>query len=58
MPEKAVSWMSHTDYVSELPAGFRAVAHTENCPVAAMENKEKKLYAVQFHPKLTTLSTV
>ncbi len=52
MPEKAVSWMSHTDYVSELPAGFRAVAHTENCPVAAMENKEKKLYAVQFHPEV------
>lgn len=52
MPEKAVSWMSHTDYISELPAGFRAVAHTENCPVAAMENKEKKLYAVQFHPEV------
>ena len=52
MPEKAVSWMSHTDYVSELPAGFRAVAHTENCPVAAMENKEMKLNAVQYHPEV------
>ncbi|MGN0621427.1 MAG: glutamine-hydrolyzing GMP synthase [Porcipelethomonas sp.] len=52
MPEKAVSWMSHTDYISELPEGFRAVAHTEHCPVAAMENKEKKLYAVQFHPEV------
>ena len=41
MPEKAISWMSHTDYISELPEGFRAVAHTEHCPVAAMENKEK-----------------
>ncbi len=52
MPEKAVSWMSHTDYISELPEGFSAVAHTEHCPVAAMENKEKKLYAVQFHPEV------
>lgn len=52
MPEKAISWMSHTDYISELPEGFRAVAHTEHCPVAAMENKEKKLYAVQFHPEV------
>lgn len=52
MPEKAISWMSHTDYISELPEGFTAVAHTEHCPVAAMENKEKKLYAVQFHPEV------
>ncbi len=52
MPEKAVSWMSHTDYVSELPDGFRVVAKTEHCPVAAMENKDKKLYAVQFHPEV------
>ena len=52
MPEKAVSWMSHTDYISELPDGFRVTAHTEHCPVAAMENKEKKLYAVQFHPEV------
>ncbi|MGN0641511.1 MAG: glutamine-hydrolyzing GMP synthase [Huintestinicola sp.] len=52
MPEKAISWMSHTDYISKLPEGFTAVAHTEHCPVAAMENKEKKLYAVQFHPEV------
>ena len=52
VPASTSCWMSHTDYVSELPAGFRAVAHTENCPVAAMENKEKKLYAVQFHPEV------
>ena len=52
MPEKAVSWMSHTDYVSKVPAGFKITAHTANCPAAAMENKEKKLYAVQFHPEV------
>ena len=52
MPEKAVSWMSHTDYVSKVPEGFTITAHTDNCPAAAMENKEKKLYAVQFHPEV------
>lgn len=45
-------WMSHTDYISKVPQGFRAVAHTENCPVAAMECAEKKLYATQFHPEV------
>lgn len=52
LPEKAVSWMSHTDYISELPQGFKITAHTENCSVAAMENPEKKLYAVQYHPEV------
>ncbi|MDD7429971.1 MAG: glutamine-hydrolyzing GMP synthase, partial [Oscillospiraceae bacterium] len=52
MPEKAVSWMSHTDYVSKVPEGFDITAHSANCPAAAMENKEKKLYAVQFHPEV------
>ncbi len=49
---QAVSWMSHTDYISKLPDGFECVAHTDNCPVAAMANKNKKLYAVQFHPEV------
>ncbi|MCM1577577.1 MAG: glutamine-hydrolyzing GMP synthase [Ruminococcus sp.] len=52
IPQKAVSWMSHTDYVSKVPQGFRITARTENCPGAAMENAEKKLYAVQFHPEV------
>lgn len=45
-------WMSHTDYVSQPPAGFTVTAHTPVCPVAGMENKEKGLYAVQFHPEV------
>lgn len=52
LPETAVSWMSHTDYISEIPEGFRITAHTADCPAAAMENAEKKLYAVQFHPEV------
>ena len=52
LPEKAVSWMSHTDFVSEIPEGFKVTAHTAECPAAAYENAEKKLYAVQFHPEV------
>lgn len=45
-------WMSHTYYVEKMPAGFKASATTETCPVAAMENADKKLYGVQFHPEV------
>lgn len=46
------TWMSHVDYVKELPEGFRTVASTDSCPVAAMENPEKKIYAIQFHAEV------
>ena len=52
IPEMNVTWMSHTDYIAEAPEGFRITAHTENCPVAAMENVSRELYAVQFHPEV------
>lgn len=47
-----VCWMSHTDYISQVPEGFEITAHTENCPVAAMEDREKKFFAVQYHPEV------
>jgi GMP synthase (glutamine-hydrolysing) len=47
-----IAWMSHTDYIQEAPEGFKITAHTDVCPVAAMENKEKKLYGVQFHAEV------
>ena len=47
------TWMSHTDYIKTVPYGFKITAKTENCPVAAMENNSRKLYAVQFHPEVT-----
>lgn len=53
VPEKSVVWMSHTDYVSRLPEGFSVKAASEDCPCAAFEDPEKKLYAVQFHPEVT-----
>ena len=45
-------WMSHTDYIDKLPKGFKVVATTKTCPVAAMENVEKKIYGVQYHPEV------
>ncbi|MTI65058.1 MAG: glutamine-hydrolyzing GMP synthase [Firmicutes bacterium] len=45
-------WMSHTDFIEKPPESFKVTATTESCPVAAMKNVEKKLYAVQFHPEV------
>ncbi|HLF48690.1 MAG TPA: glutamine-hydrolyzing GMP synthase [Methylomirabilota bacterium] len=45
-------WMSHGDTVMKPPKGFVSLATTENCPVAAMADPERKLYAVQFHPEV------
>jgi GMP synthase (glutamine-hydrolysing) len=50
--ESEVCWMSHTDFVSEAPQGFKIVGTTSQCPVAAMANEEKKIYGVQFHPEV------
>ena len=47
--DKTVVWMSHTDYIAKLPEGFISSAQSAACPVAAMENRERNLYAVQFH---------
>ena len=54
IPEKSVSWMSHTDYVSEAPAGFEVLADTEagTCPVAAFGDEKRNIYGVQFHPEV------
>ncbi|MCM0650750.1 glutamine-hydrolyzing GMP synthase [Clostridium swellfunianum] len=52
LSEKESCWMSHTDYVSTLPEGFKLIASTEGCEIAAMANDERKLYGVQFHPEV------
>ena len=52
LPEKGISWMSHTDYISKLPDGFMASAYSDSCPAAAIENEDKKLYGIQFHPEV------
>lgn len=50
--KKTICWMSHFDYIAKMAPGFRTVAVTANCPVAAAECAEKKLYAIQFHPEV------
>lgn len=52
LPTEGTSWMSHRDYISKVPDGFKIVAHTDVCPVAAMACPEKNLYGVQFHPEV------
>ena len=47
-----ICWMSHFDYISKTAPGFNICAHTADCPVAAAENPEKNLYAIQFHPEV------
>ena len=52
IPQKSQVWMSHTDYINKIPQGFKIVGYTDTCPVAAMENKERKIYGVQYHPEV------
>lgn len=52
IPEKSIVWMSHFDYISEMAPGFESIAHTASTPVAAAQNREKDLYAIQFHPEV------
>lgn len=51
-PNDQKVWMSHIDYVATMPSGFKTIASTTNCPVAAMENAAKQLYGVQFHTEV------
>ena len=50
--DKNIFLMSHTDYVEEVPEEFKRIAYTSVCPNAAMENPNKKLYGIQFHPEV------
>jgi len=52
LPKNQVVWMSHGDLVTKMPEGFDLIATNPSCPVAAMSHKEKKFYAVQFHPEV------
>jgi len=52
VPASTTCWMSHGDRVVEAPPGFRILAHTAHSPVAAMEDPERRLCAVQFHPEV------
>ena len=52
IPEQAISWMSHGDYMAKVPEGFALVAHTDACPNAAIADESRGFYGVQFHPEV------
>ncbi|QYA42358.1 glutamine-hydrolyzing GMP synthase [Macrococcoides bohemicum] len=52
LPEEQTVWMSHSDKVINLPEGFNVIAHSSSCKYAAIENTERNLYGVQFHPEV------
>ncbi|MGX8693156.1 MAG: glutamine-hydrolyzing GMP synthase, partial [Clostridia bacterium] len=50
--ELSVTWMSHGDYMAEIPAGFSLAAHSAACPTAAICDEARRFYGVQFHPEV------
>ncbi len=53
LPRESICWMSHTDYISQVPEGYRITAVTDHCPCAAMEDVSRDIYGLQFHPEVT-----
>ncbi|MBN1479153.1 glutamine-hydrolyzing GMP synthase [candidate division KSB1 bacterium] len=45
-------WMSHGDFLTVIPHGFKAIAHTVNAPIAAIKNAKRQIYGIQFHPEV------
>lgn len=52
LPAETSCWMSHTDRIGMIPPGFRTIASTATCPIAAMENPDRRQYGIQFHPEV------
>ncbi|MGB8656678.1 MAG: glutamine-hydrolyzing GMP synthase [Candidatus Zixiibacteriota bacterium] len=50
--DNTVIWMSHGDHLSQLPPGFEVLAHTENIPLAAVGNRDRRIFGLQFHPEV------
>ncbi len=50
--DETTVWMSHGDHLSRLPQGFEVLAHTESIPLAAVRNRERRIFGLQFHPEV------
>ncbi|MBR4483525.1 MAG: glutamine-hydrolyzing GMP synthase, partial [Paludibacteraceae bacterium] len=53
IPAESQMWMSHGDAVEKLPDGYKIIASTKDCPIAAVALDERKIYGIQFHPEVT-----
>ena len=51
IPAESITWMSHGDYMAQVPQGFRLVAHSTACPTVGICDEERGFYGVQFHPE-------
>ena len=52
IPAESITWMSHGDYMAQVPQGFRLVAHSAACPTVGIFDEERSFYGVQFHPEV------
>ena len=52
LPEQGISWMSHGDYMAQVPEGFTLAAHSDACPNVAIADESRGFYGVQFHPEV------
>ena len=52
LPENGISWMSHGDYMAQVPEGFALVGHTKACPNVAIADEKRGFYGVQYHPEV------
>ena len=52
IPAESITWMSHGDYMAQVPQGFRLVAHSAACPTVGICDEERGFYGVQFHPEV------
>ena len=52
LPEKGISWMSHGDYMANVPEDFQLVAHSDACPNVAIADVQRGFYGVQYHPEV------
>ncbi len=52
IPEESITWMSHSDYLAQVPSGFRVTARSASCPTAGIADEARSLFGVQFHPEV------
>jgi GMP synthase (glutamine-hydrolysing) len=52
LPDRLDVWMSHGDHITKMPSGFQRIGHTENADIAAIADRSRHIYGIQFHPEV------